>query len=113
VADRFKDSLDFSVDLQLPQRKLVDLGKAIGRVVSMEFVVDMGERGFRSDLVQGALDSLKREVDMLATDLRLAPANNVVEDYEDQSNWLDFLRELIALRGGTAARRIRPSAALG
>jgi alkylation response protein AidB-like acyl-CoA dehydrogenase len=92
VADRFKDSLDFSVDLQLPQRKLVDLGKAIGRVVSMEFVVDMGERGYRSDLVQGALDSLKREVDMIATDLRLAPVNNVVEDYEDQSNWLDFLK---------------------
>jgi acyl-CoA dehydrogenase len=58
----------------------------------MEFVVDMGERGYRSDLVQGALDSLKREVDMIATDLRLAPVNNVVEDYEDQSNWLDFLK---------------------
>jgi alkylation response protein AidB-like acyl-CoA dehydrogenase len=92
VADRFKDTLNFDVDLQLPQRKLVDLGRAISRVVSMEFVVELGERGFRGDLVQGALDTLKREVDMLATDFRLAPCTDVVDDYEDQSNWLDFLR---------------------
>jgi alkylation response protein AidB-like acyl-CoA dehydrogenase len=92
VADRFKDTLDFSVDLQLPQRKLVDLGRAIGRVVSMELVVDLGERGFRSDLVHNALVMLKREVDMLATDLRLAPATDVVDEYQDRSNWLDYLR---------------------
>lgn len=92
VADRFKDTLDFSVDLQMPQRKMVDLGRAIGRVVSMEIVAELGERGFRSDLVQSALDTLKREVDMIATDFRLAPVSNVVDDYEDQSNWLDYLK---------------------
>src|SRR5690625_6325429 len=65
VADMFEDSLNVNVDLQLSQRNLVDLGRAIGRMVSMDFVVELGVRGFRSDLVSNALETMRRDVEML------------------------------------------------
>ena len=93
VADMFKDSLNVNVDLQLSQRKLVDLGRAIGRMVSMDFVVELGERGFRSDLVSNALETMRRDVEMLMTNYRLAADTAVVEDYEAESGWLDYVRK--------------------
>ena len=93
VADMFKDSLNMNVDLQLSQRKLVDLGRAIGRMVSMDFVVELGERGFRSDLVSNALETMRRDVEMLMTNYRLAADTAVVEDYEAESGWLDYVRK--------------------
>ena len=93
VADMFKDSLNVNVDLQLSQRKLVDLGRAIGRMVSMDFVVELGERGFRSDLVSNALETMRRDVEMLMTNYRFAADTAVVEDYEAESGWLDYVRK--------------------
>ena len=93
VADRFKDSLNVNVDLNLSQRKLVDLGRAVGRMISMDFVVELGERGFRSDLVNNALETMRREVEVLMTNYRLAADTAVVEDYEPDSSWLDYVRK--------------------
>ncbi|PSQ68177.1 MAG: acyl-CoA dehydrogenase, partial [Bacteroidetes bacterium QH_1_61_8] len=49
------EALDFEVDQSLPQRKLVDLGRVLGRVVTMEMVIELGDRGFRSDLISNCL----------------------------------------------------------
>lgn len=92
VSDMFKDSLNVNVDLQLSQRKLVDLGRAIGRMISMDFVVELGERGFRSDLVNNALETMRRDVERLMTSYRLAPTTTVVEEYQDESEWMRFVR---------------------
>ncbi len=92
VTDMFKDSLNVNVDLNLSQRKLVDLGRALGRMISMDFVVELGERGFRSDLIQNALDTMRGDVERLMTSYKLAPITNVVEDYQDESDWTKFVR---------------------
>ena len=51
VADRFSSFLDFTHDGKIIQRKFIDLGKIIARVVCANHVVELGIKGFRSDLI--------------------------------------------------------------
>ncbi|WP_022836199.1 acyl-CoA dehydrogenase family protein [Salisaeta longa] len=92
AADYFKDTLSFSADLSLPQRKLVELGKILGRVVSMEFIIELGDRGFRSDLISNALHSFQRDVAGRIASLHHRPTAEVAEDYEEGASWLSFVQ---------------------
>lgn len=92
AADRFKDSLQFTVDLSLPQRKRVELGRILGRVVSMEMIIEMGDRGFRSDLISNALNVFHSDVSGLLCSFQDTGAPDVVRDYTDGSSWLDCVR---------------------
>ena len=39
----------------MPQRKLVQLGEALGRMISMEFTLNLGDQGFNKDLIDNAI----------------------------------------------------------
>lgn len=92
AAEYLREALDFEIDPQMPQRKLVELGKALGRIVSMDLTIELGSRGFRGDLVSNALTSLKQEVEGLLTNYRQSRLAEVVDHYREESGWLDFLR---------------------
>ena len=91
AADYFEDTLDFEVDLSLPQRKLVELGRILGRVISMELTIELGDRGFRSDLISNCLQVFRKEVDGRVTAYRDHEPTEVVEDYVEGSAWLDYV----------------------
>jgi len=90
VADYFKSILDFNVDIKLPQRKIVDLGKIISRVVSANQVSDLGNKGFRSDLIQDSLESIKHEISGLVSSFNFQTSTSPKEDYKSNSSWLSF-----------------------
>lgn len=92
AADYFKELINFEVDLQLPQRKLVELGRALGRIISMEMTIELGERGFRSDLISNCLTVLKQDVEGILASYRSRSMTSVVEDYLAGSSWLGYLR---------------------
>ena len=91
ATDYFKDLLGFEVDFSLPQRKLVELGRALGRIISLQFVLELGDRGFRRDLVDGAVAVLHQDVAGLLSTYRDAHTADVVDDYEEDSSWLQFV----------------------
>jgi len=92
AADYFSDALSFEADLTgISQRNMVDLGRILGRVVIMEMVVELGDRGFRSDLISNCLQVLREDVKTLLTRYRDTDAPDVVADYEDGGAWLDFV----------------------
>lgn len=91
AADRFRDSLDFEVDYKMPQRKLVDLGRMIGRIVSMDLVIELGDRGFRGDLISNGLKVLKQDVEATLSTYRSKGIAGIVEDYVEDSTWLSFV----------------------
>jgi len=91
AADYFKDLLGFDVDYALPQRKLVDLGRALGRMVSMQLVLDLGDRGFRQEMIEGAVGVLRQDVAGLLSSYRHAYEKEVVENYDDGASWLEFV----------------------
>ena len=80
AATLFGDTLSFDVDWSMPQRKLVDLGRAISRIVTMEMTIEMGERGFSADLVTHMLDETRAEVRGILETYRHGGLTALVED---------------------------------
>jgi alkylation response protein AidB-like acyl-CoA dehydrogenase len=74
------DALAFEVDWKMPQRKLVDLGRAISRLISMEMTIELGERGFAADLVRNALEETRTEVRSILAGYRHGQIVGLVED---------------------------------
>jgi hypothetical protein len=90
-ASFLKDMLDFELDTNLPQRKMVELGQVVGRIVSFEMVINLGEKGFRSDLIDNGLNMLKQEIVSLMSTFKHQNETKLVEGYQDNSSWLNFV----------------------
>lgn len=91
AAGYFKDILSFEIDFSLQQRKLVDLGRVLGRMVSLQLVLDLGDRGFRKELIDGAVAVLRQDVAGLLSTYRNAHDKDVVDEYGSESSWLEFV----------------------
>ena len=90
-SDYFKDMLNFEVDAKMPQRKLVELGQAIGRMVSMEFTLNLGDQGFNAELIQNAVQNLQEEIKGILDSFSNAPGTGIVEDYLSESSWFNLV----------------------
>lgn len=90
IAGYFKQEVSFSLDEQLPQRKLVDLGKIIARIICAGYVIDLGEKGFRKELVDNCITMIRQEVSALVSSLRFQNTTVATNDYLVDSLWLDF-----------------------
>ncbi len=86
----FKDVLNFELDFKMPQNKLVDLGKAIGRIITMEFTLDLSETGFNKDLIANAITVLQNEVNTIMAMFGNKNNARVVEDYGIDSSWFNL-----------------------
>jgi len=90
ASKHLKELLNFDIDLQISQRKSVELGKLLSRIVSMDLVIKLGNAGFRSDLVDGAVSILKQEISGLINDYSFVQTTLVVENYEAGGTWNTF-----------------------
>lgn len=81
-----KKLTSFSLDYSLSQRKLVELGKVLGLVVSMDMVLSLGDRGFHKQLISNALETLQHEVQrgllMVTSQSDIQPVEQMHEDLE-------------------------------
>ncbi len=87
----FKKQLDFSLDNPLPQRKMVDLGRIIGRIVSVGYVLELQEKGFRKDLIENCIATVKHEISALVCAFQSESNTSVIEDYTEGSSWLEMV----------------------
>ena len=91
AAETLGDALSFDVDWSMPQRKLVDLGRAISRLVMMEMTIELGERGYSADLVRNMLDETRAEIRGLLETYRRGGITALVEE-PSASDWLGRVR---------------------
>jgi alkylation response protein AidB-like acyl-CoA dehydrogenase len=91
-AAHVKGLLDFNLDLQLPQRKLVELGRVLSRIVTMEMVIDLGSKGFNPGLIANCISMMKQELNNLVSTYTFTNSTLVLTDYKDGSNWRDFVK---------------------
>lgn len=89
-SDYFKEILNFEVDTKMPQRKLVELGKALGRMVSMEFTLNLADQGFNKELIQNAISVLQEEINSILNTFQNGSINEVVEDFQLDSSWFNL-----------------------
>jgi alkylation response protein AidB-like acyl-CoA dehydrogenase len=91
AAGFIKEQMNFNLDLNMPQRKLVELGKVIGRVISLNQVVEIANKGFRKDLAEGGITMLQQEISNLLATFSFKNNRQVVDGYEENSSWLSFV----------------------
>lgn len=87
----FRKDLDFSLNASLSQRKLVDLGRIIARIICTAYVLKLGDKGYRKDLVESCIVHVQQEVSALFASFHFENTTRVVEDYSESSSWLDFV----------------------
>jgi len=92
ASDYLKDALSFELADNLSQRKLVDFGQIMSRVITMEFVINLSERGFRPELISSCLEQLKEEIVQKLHGFHSEIANNAVEDFGEGTTWQSFLK---------------------
>ena len=90
ASDFIKDHINFNVNFQMPQRKLVELGKIVGRIISMNQVLKIKDKGFRKDLADIGITTLQQEISALISVFSFKNEKEVIDDYEDNSFWLNF-----------------------
>lgn len=90
AAKHLKDLVNFEIDLQMPQRKLVELGRVMSRVVSMDLVIKLGYAGFRADLIDGAVSMLRQDITTLVSHLSYKQPTLVIADYQVGSAWSEL-----------------------
>jgi hypothetical protein len=90
-AEQMKTVLSFDIDWAMPQRKLIELGRMLARLVSMDFVIELGDRGFRSDLVASCLANVRSEIESIVSHVRTSSLVKRCDEYLDGSAWKDFV----------------------
>jgi alkylation response protein AidB-like acyl-CoA dehydrogenase len=91
-SEYFKDLLDFEVNYKMAQRKLVQLGRAIGRMVSMEMTIRLGESGYNSEMISNSIKNIRAEIESLFATYSFAESASVLDEYGEDSNWLKFVK---------------------
>ncbi len=91
AVEHFRKDLDFRVDSITLQRKMVDLGRVLARVVCIGYVLDLAEKGFHKTLVENCIAHVRQEVAGMLSALNFNNQAVAVEEYEDQSAWYKFV----------------------
>jgi len=86
-----KNQVNFNLDLQMPQRKLVEMGKVIGRIISLNQVLDLGDKGYKKELIDGSITVLQQEISKLMSAFNFTNTITLVEGYDEDSSWLNFV----------------------
>lgn len=91
ASDYFSELLDFQIDHQLAQDRLVELGRILSRVISLEFTLRLADKGFNQRLIDNTVKVLRADVERMVSTFVNYDNPEVVEDYEDSSSWLEAI----------------------
>lgn len=89
AAERLKKLLNFELDQMLPQRKLFALGLLVSRIVIMELVIKLGEKGFSQELIRNSLSCQQQEIAVLLTSYSQEDRPELIEIEGQHPSWRD------------------------
>ncbi|HBV99575.1 MAG TPA: acyl-CoA dehydrogenase, partial [Bacteroidetes bacterium] len=77
----------------MAQRKLVSLGQALGRLITMNMTVEMGAKGYASDMIQQTIHVMESEIKQILTGYHQQAVPLPVEEtsYASTKGWRSFL----------------------
>ena len=90
ASDRLKALLQFEIDAAMAQRKLVELGQVISRIIAMELVIKLGERGFDPQLIAASLATLQQEVTGLLSSYACDHRAGLIDPDKGHPSWRNF-----------------------
>jgi len=90
ASDQLRRLLDFELAPSLPQRKLVEIGMVISRIVAMELVLKLEARGFSRELAANCLANVRQEVAKLLTSYNCSNVTEVIDPDQEPPSWIDY-----------------------
>jgi len=90
ASDRLKASLDFKLSPSLSQRKLVEFGQMVSRLIAMDLVLQSGERGLDRRLIENSLADLRQKVTTLLTRITADNRAALIDPEQRPPSWRDF-----------------------
>lgn len=90
-ADRLRSLLDFSIDTAMPQRKLVELGQVFSRIMAMNLVARLGERGFDKQRLDSSLATLEQDISVLLAGYMHEHQTSRIEPEQEHPSWQMFV----------------------
>lgn len=91
AAKVYHKELDFSIANISSQRKLVDLGKIVARVISVNDVLHLSNNGFNPKLIDNCIALVRQEISVLVHSMSEHADINVIRYSDEKSNWMDFV----------------------
>jgi hypothetical protein len=85
-----KELVEFDLEASLPQRKMTELGKIFSRIVSMDLVLRLGEKGFDKEMINGSLVNLQQEVAGLLTSCSFDNRSALIDPGSEHPSWREF-----------------------
>lgn len=92
AAGYIKEMTNFNINFQMQQRKLVEMGRVMGRIISLNQLIDLAEKGFRKDLIDGGITMLQQDISRLIANFSFNNKTEVIESYDENSSWLSFVK---------------------
>ena len=90
ASNRLKPLLQFEIAAAMAQRKLVELGQVISRIIAMELVIKLGERGFDPQLIAASLATLEQEVTGLLSSCACDYQAGLIDPDQGHPSWRGF-----------------------
>jgi alkylation response protein AidB-like acyl-CoA dehydrogenase len=87
---RLKKLLDFEVDFELPQRKILELGKIVSRIIAMDLVERLGNKGFLKELIDASLACLEHEITSRLVSYSSSPSVFLVDIDQPYPTWQEY-----------------------
>lgn len=82
--------LDFVPDLNMPQRKLTELGLVLSRIIGLNLVLKLEERSYDQALIKGSLACLTQEI---SQGLSAFSSHNLavrIDPEQETPNWMEY-----------------------
>jgi len=90
ASGQLKTLVEFEIDMSMSQRKLVAFGEVISRIVALDLVLKLGEKGFDKGLIHGSLANLKQEIAILLTGYSFKNCTERIDPDQAYSSWRNF-----------------------
>ena len=85
----YKKEFDFNIASPISQRKMIDLGKVIARVVTVNDLLELNNEGFSQQLTDNTVEMVRQEIVMLLASLQHHQNISALEDLGN-SDWMKF-----------------------
>ncbi len=90
VVDRFKETLQFNLPTGMMQRQQVTLGKVLARLISLQYVKTIVDKGYRKDLFENCVKHMHMDIKKLLSNLSLCNDAQPIFQYAENSDWRKF-----------------------
>ncbi len=93
AAEAVRQALDIDLRNSLPQRKIVQLGRALGRVVSLQMVYELADRGYPREHIANAEAFLREQISTLLHTFSSGESGAPLADSGSPGDWLSYVGE--------------------